>query len=352
MLIVGRIFSQLAEGGSVFGVSQALMREGVPAPAGGENWNHNAIRRIVLSDLYRPHTLEEVRALVTPAVAASLDPAGEYGIWWFNVKRITRKYVSRVVAGGKEYAEQQRSKIKPRDEWIAVPVPLGDDYGVSRSLVDDAREAMRSHARNYRRSSRSWELSGGVLFCARCGRRMSFANIKRRSGKSTAYYRCQGHRKNGHKEGCPNGRHYRAVELEEQVWRFVHGLLTDPERLRIGLDAMIEEKRGALRGDPAEAANIWLDRIADVDKRRARAQDLAVEGLLSPEELRARLALPWKRPARSPGASWRLSEAIGSRSRSWSATGTPYWSTTQRWSPRGSNPSAPRSAAGYTSSCV
>jgi site-specific DNA recombinase len=126
MLIVGRIFSQLAEGGSVFGVSQALMREGVPAPAGGENWNHNAIRRIVLSDLYRPHTLEEVRALVTPAVAASLDPAGEYGIWWFNVKRITRKYASKVAAGGKEYAEQQRSKIKPRDEWIAVPVPLGD----------------------------------------------------------------------------------------------------------------------------------------------------------------------------------------------------------------------------------
>jgi hypothetical protein len=26
--------------------------------------------------------------------------------------------------------------------------------GVSRSLVDDAREAMRSHARNYKRSSR------------------------------------------------------------------------------------------------------------------------------------------------------------------------------------------------------
>ncbi len=74
------------------------------------------------------------------------------------------------------------------------------------------------------------------------------------------------------------------------MWRFVHGLLTDPERLRVGLDAMIEEKRGALRGDPAEAANVWLDKIADVDRRRARAQDLAIEGLLSPDELRAKLA--------------------------------------------------------------
>src|SRR5829696_1447747 len=290
MRVVRRIFLALAEGGSVFGVSQVLMRDAVPAPAGGVNWNHNAIRRIVLSDLYRPHTFEEVCAMVAPEVAARLDPDKAYGIWWFNRERITRKYVSKVRANGKEYVEQQRSKAKPKDEWIAVPVPLGDDYGISRSLVDGAREEMRSHARNYRRSSRAWELAGGVLFCAVCGRRMSFANMKRRNGKRTAYYRCQGHRKNGHKEGCPNARHYRAIELEEQVWRFVHGVLTDPERLRVGLDAMIKERRKSLRGDPVEAANVWLDKIADIERQRARAQDLAVEGLLSPDELRAKLA--------------------------------------------------------------
>jgi len=290
MRVVRRIFLALAEGGSVFGVSQALMRDAVPAPAGGVNWNHNAIRRIVLSDLYRPHTFEEVCVMVAPEVAAKLDPNKEYGIWWFNRERITRKYVSKVSANGKEYVEQQRSKAKSKDEWIAVPVPLGDDYGISRSLVDGAREEMRSHARNYRRSSRAWELSGGVLFCAHCGRMMSFANMKRRNGKRTAYYRCQGHRRNGHKEGCPNARHYRAIELEEQVWRFVHDLLTEPERLRVGLDAMIEEKRKGLRGDPGKEANVWLDKIADVDRQRVRAQDLATEGLLSPDELRAKLA--------------------------------------------------------------
>jgi hypothetical protein len=46
---------------------------------------------------------------------------------------------------------------------------------------------------------------------------------------------------------------------------------------------MIEEKRKALRGDPGEEANYWLDKIADIDRQRARAQDLAVEGLLSPD---------------------------------------------------------------------
>jgi len=119
---------------------------------------------------------------------------------------------------------------------------------------------------------------------------MSFANMKRRNDKRRAYYRCQGHRRNGHKEGCPNARHYRAIELEEQVWRFVHDLLTEPERLRVGLDAMIEEKRKGLRGDPGKEANVWLDKIADVDRQRVRAQDLAIEGLLSPDELRAKLA--------------------------------------------------------------
>ena len=139
MRVVRRIFSELAEGGSVFGVSQALMREGVLAPAGGENWNHNAIRRIVLSDLYWPHTYEEIATLVSPEVAAKLDAAKEYGIWWFNTKRITRNYISKIGAHGKEYAEQQRSRAKPKEEWIAVPVPLGDDYGITRSLVDGAR---------------------------------------------------------------------------------------------------------------------------------------------------------------------------------------------------------------------
>jgi site-specific DNA recombinase len=198
MRVIMRLFSEIAEGGSVFGVSQALMGEGVRAPAGGENWNHNAIRRIVLSDLYRPHPFDEIAAMVLTDVAAKLDPDKEYTIWWFNTKRVSRRYVSKAGTNGKEYVEQQRSEVKPKDEWIAVPVPLPDDYPVSRSLVDDAREAMRSHASNYRRSSRAWELAGGVLFCAACGRRMSFANIKRRSGKRTAYYRCQGHRKNGH----------------------------------------------------------------------------------------------------------------------------------------------------------
>ncbi len=137
MAIVARIFRKLSVGASVFAVSQALMREGVSAPAGGENWNHNAISRIVLSDLYRPHSCEEVRTIVSPVVAAGLYSDSEYGIWWFNTKRTTRRYVSKLGPNGKEYVEEQRSRPKPKEEWIAVPVPLDGSFIVPRPVVED-----------------------------------------------------------------------------------------------------------------------------------------------------------------------------------------------------------------------
>jgi hypothetical protein len=174
---------------------------------------------------------------------------------------------------------------------------------------------MRSRARHYRETSRVWELGGGVFYCVHCDRRMSFANVKRKNGERMAYYRCQGHRRNGHKEGCPNARHYRVIETEDLVWRFVHGLLTDPHRLRRGLDAMIEEKRRGLRGDPDREARLWLQRIADADRQRTRAQDLAIEGLLSPEELRSKLSSS-RAPARPLRTSWRPSRVTGKVPRS------------------------------------
>jgi hypothetical protein len=292
------------------------MREGVPAPGAGANWNHAAIRRITLSDLYARHTADEVRGMVSAEVAARLDPGTEYGIWHFNTKRTSRSYASRVGPNGKEYTERQRTRAKPKEEWIAVPVPLGEGHGVPRGTVEAARETMRSHPRHYRQTSRVWEFAGGVFYCVQCDRMMSFANVKRRNGKRMAYYRCQGHRRNGHKQGCPNARHYRAAELEDLAWRFVHGLLTDPDRLRRGLDALVEEKRRGMRGDLDKEARLWLERIADADRQRARAQDLAIEGLLSPEELRSKLVWPWRALARPPRANWRPLEAAGRKPRS------------------------------------
>jgi hypothetical protein len=49
-------------------------------------------------------------------------------------------------------------------------------------------------------------------------------------------------------------------------------------------------ERSTTRGDPNKEANVWLDKIAEAHRQRARAQDLAIEGLLSPDELRDKVA--------------------------------------------------------------
>jgi hypothetical protein len=64
----------------------------------------------------------------------------------------------------------------------------------------------------------------------------------------------------------------------------------DPERLAAGLDEMIDRERQELRGDPDQQAKTWADKLADAGMKRARFQDVAVEGLITFDELRAKLA--------------------------------------------------------------
>jgi hypothetical protein len=102
------------------------------------------------------------------------------------------------------------------------------------------------------------------------------------------YYRCAKHMKDSY-EGCSNYRHYRAEELEEQVWQEVRVLLRDPNRLRAGMDTVSETHRSALRDDPERETRTWLDRLAKIDRKRAKYQEMAAEELISLDELREQL---------------------------------------------------------------
>ncbi len=110
-------------------------------------------------------------------------------------------------------------------------------------------------------------------------------------GKSTRfyyYYRCSNHMKASY-DGCSIYRHYRAEELEEQVWQAVRRLLRNPERLRTGMDTVIEMHRSALRGRPELEAQVWLDELAQLDRKRGRYQEMATEEFITLEELREKL---------------------------------------------------------------
>ncbi len=67
-------------------------------------------------------------------------------------------------------------------------------------------------------------------------------------------------------------------------------MLKDPEQLREDLEELIEQERLGLRADPEREAQTWLKRLANLDHQQMRAQNLAIEGLLSHDELRTKLA--------------------------------------------------------------
>jgi hypothetical protein len=78
--------------------------------------------------------------------------------------------------------------------------------------------------------------------------------------------------------------------LEAEVWESVRAILSDPERLRDDLDAMIEMKRRVSRNDPTEEMNHWLRVLADADEKRAKYQRAYAADVMTLADLKARLA--------------------------------------------------------------
>ena len=129
MPVVRRIFAMVADGLPLNAVAERLTREGVGLPysryRGVKRWNVTFIRDcIVGDDVYRPHTFEEICTLVRPEVASRLDPDKSYGIWWFNRRRSKTTQISVPDSNsGRRYKQRVRYTLRPREEWIAVPVP-------------------------------------------------------------------------------------------------------------------------------------------------------------------------------------------------------------------------------------
>jgi site-specific DNA recombinase len=143
MPTVHRIFRMVAsEGHSLHRIKKRFEAEGLLTLTGKRYWSETFIREVIRDDVYRPHTFEEIEALVTPEVAAQLQRNKSYGVWWFNRKRHTSKQVMENTPEGKVYRTKKKSVDRPRNEWIAVPVPSA---GVPRELVDAARVAIKDN---------------------------------------------------------------------------------------------------------------------------------------------------------------------------------------------------------------
>jgi site-specific DNA recombinase len=285
MALVEKIFRYAAEGIAVRAIQARLYAEGIPAPKGGQVWDDHVLRRLIASDVYRPYTFEEIAELVAPEVVARLNCEEQYGIHWFNRKKTTTSTVAEPDGnGGRRYRKRTTRKLRPKEEWIAVPVPTF----LPRALVDRARRALEENSRCFERKNlaRGWELRG-LVRCP-CGSKMGTLTSKPGDGPDYYYYICVRRRKLRKMCSCTQ-KSLQAAEIEPTVWAFVSNILTHPKRIRVGMETLIEQEQASEPQDLGREAKAWTKKVAEYTRLRSAYQDQQAAGLMTLQELGARL---------------------------------------------------------------
>jgi hypothetical protein len=120
--------------------------------------------------------------------------------------------------------------------------------------------------------------------CGCCGWAMATTTVSSKG----LYYRCRNRIAYG-KDVCAMKKHLRADLVEPLVWQGVSEILAEPERLRRGLQKMLEREQEVAALDHEGEAHVWREKLSEVGRKRANFQELAVEGLMTKEELRSKL---------------------------------------------------------------
>ena len=287
MAVVEKIFRIAAEGLGLRAMQTRLRAEGILSPKGGQTWALRVLRRLLESDVYLPRTYEEISELASPETLARIDPSRQYGVQWYNRQKVRSETVSEPDGeGARRYKKRRTFVWRPREEWVAVPVPASLD----RDLVERARAMAAANRGSERKHlARKWELRG-LVRCS-CGLKMATQTTRANASRGRRpyhYYRCNRSKDYG-TDACSR-KAVPAQKVEHLVWGFVSGLLKDPERVRAGMEALIDRERETGIRRPAEEAAGWAEKLDECDRLRGAYQDQQAAGLMTLEELGSKLA--------------------------------------------------------------
>lgn len=279
MAVVRRIFEAVAAGGSLKGIRRELEQAGIPNPSGGTRWSTTTIKGIVQDDVFRPHAVEEVEAmLATAPVAAnaSLEAGRSYGVHWSGRKR-SRFKSSR----GKARVVYET----PPDQWVPIPVDI-TGAGLERAVVDLARARVAENRPSAKVGERFWELSGGVLKCGECGRNMIAYRRAKKSGFNF-YYRC---RPSSSLDLCPNRKSHPAEDLEYVAAKTFQTYASRETLLEL-YDEAVEQQSGGRSGRTSmERRAALVEKLAECEQERRGYLRQNARGVLSDSELDTMLA--------------------------------------------------------------
>ena len=192
---------------------------------------------------------------------------------------------------GPRTGEATCRQLKPREQWIAIPVPaIVDQETWDRAQAQLARNA----ALSFRNNTKHNYLLRCLMTCATCGLAM-FGRTYAARGKQPErrYYQCHGKDciLSARPAACPS-RNVKAEEIEAAVWDHVAGLLASPERLVAQFDHVaVAAEAGTVRDRAADQQlRARLDRVARADKRLLDAYEAGAVTLAELSERRRHLA--------------------------------------------------------------
>ena len=251
--VVREIFAAYVERGlSVRQIAFELRDRAIPSPTGKPQWGTSAIDRVLRNEAY-------------------------VGTVYYNRhERIE----------GATRGRKTRQRERPREEWIAIPVPAIIDRDTFDRVSQVSHENFKMSPRGA--TAEAWLLRG-LIECGHCHVGCSCHNSYGRHSTLTRYYCCRNHdllRAGSEDRLCPE-RNIRANELDEYVFEQVRQALLTPDQL-------LAAERAVLTGAPDEnelvAAQLKrLDTAIEAKEReRARLLDAYQAGLLELHELTRR----------------------------------------------------------------
>ncbi len=256
--VVREIFAlYLQDGLSVRQIAYALKDRAIPSPAGKPIWGPSTIQGLLRNEAYIGTVYYNRRE--------AIEGNGRRG-------QRTRK---------------TRYRERPREEWIAIPVPVIIDPDTYQRVQHVSRDNSKFNPRGVQPGR--WLLRGLVV-CGHCDVGCNCQKMRGRPGHDLHYYNCRNHdllRAGSPERRCPE-RNIRADELDTFVFEQVRQALTTPERLIAGEHAVIAN-RPQTDDELLATQLLSLDRkLEGLDRERTRLLDAYQAELINLDELTRR----------------------------------------------------------------
>ena len=249
--VVRRIFADFLAGHSLRHLAVTLSAEGIASPNGKPVWRLSTICRLLRNEAYAGR-------LYWNRTQTSYDPA----------------------------LGRTRATLRPREEWIEIPIPAIIDEATLEAVAATARD---NSSYSPRRTEPDTFLLRRLLRCAHCQVKLNCYQA-RRNHTTTRYYLCPHRdpwRAGGAEHRCPE-RRVRADELDTFVFDQVRQLLIRPDLITAGQTAVTAHT-------PAPDDELLTAQLARLQRRlqsahteRGRVADLYQAGVIDNAEMRRR----------------------------------------------------------------